>query len=58
MTMLNPCDLEIVTGGVLDNDYIDYLTRVMFYAKMDQVLSDLRNHGCTQEALDYVVAHW
>ena len=33
MTMLNPCDLEIVTGGVLDNDYIDYLTRVMFYAK-------------------------
>ena len=26
MTMLNPCDLEIVTGGVLDNDYIDYLT--------------------------------
>ena len=63
MTMLNPCDLEIVTGGVLDNDYIDYLTRVMFYAKradktLDQVLSDLRNHGCTQEALDYVVAHW
>ena len=56
MTMLNPCDLEIVTGGVLDNDYIDYLTRVMFYAKradktLDQVLSDLRNHGCTQEAL-------
>ena len=43
MTMLNPCDLEIVTGGVLDNDYIDYLTRVMFYAKradktLDQVL--------------------
>ena len=33
MTMLNPCDLEIVTGGVLDNDYIEYLTRVMFYAK-------------------------
>jgi hypothetical protein len=63
MTMLNPCDLEIVTGGVFDNDYIDYLTRVMFYAKradktLDQVLSDLRNHGCTQEALDYVVAHW
>ena len=56
MTMLNPCDLEIVTGGVLDNDYIEYLTRVMFYAKradktLDQVLSDLRNHGCTQEAL-------
>ena len=63
MTMLNPCDLEIVTGGVLDNDYIDYLTRVMFYAKradktLDQVLSDLRDRGCTQEALDYVVAHW
>ena len=63
MKILNPCDLEIVTGGVLDNDYIDYLTRVMFYAKradktLDQVLSDLRNHGCTQEALDYVVAHW
>lgn len=63
MTMLNPCDLEIVTGGDLDNDYIDYLTRVMFYAKkadktLDQVLSDLRNHGCTQEALDYVVAHY
>ena len=29
MTMLNPCDLEIVTGGVLDNDYIEYLTRVI-----------------------------
>ena len=63
MNMLKFSDLEIVTGGVLDNDYIDYLTRVMFYAKradktLDQVLSDLRNHGCTQEALDYVVAHW
>jgi hypothetical protein len=63
MTMLNPCDLEIVTGGVLDNDYIDYLTRVMFYAKradktLEQVLSDLRDRNCTQEALDYVVAHW
>ena len=63
MTILNTCDLEIVTGGVLDSDYIDYLTRVMFYAKradktLDQVLSDLRNHGCTQEALDYVVDHW
>ena len=63
MYTLKLSDLEIVTGGVLDNDYIDYLTRVMFYAKradktLDQVLSDLRNHGCTQEALDYVVAHW
>ena len=63
MTMLNPCDLEIVTGGVLDNDYIDYLTRVMFYAKradktLEQVLSDLRDRNCTQEALDFVVAHW
>ena len=63
MTMLNPCDLEIVTGGVLDNDYIDYLTKVMFYAKradktLEQVLSDLRDRNCTQEALDYVVAHW
>ena len=63
MTMLNPCDLEIVTGGVLDNDYIDYLTRVMFYAKradktLEQVLSDLRDRNCSQEALDYVVAHW
>ena len=63
MKMLKFSDLEKVTGGVLDNDYIDYLTRVMFYAKradktLDQVLSDLRNHGCTQEALDYVVAHW
>ena len=52
MTMLNPCDLEIVTGGVLDNDYIDYLTRVMFYAKradktLEQVLSDLRDRNCT-----------
>ena len=27
MTMLNPCDLEIVTGGVLDNDYIDAVRR-------------------------------
>ena len=63
MNMLKFSDLEKVTGGVLDNDYIDYLTRVMFYAKradktLDQVLSDLRNHGCTQEALEYVVAHW
>ena len=30
MTMLKLTDLEIVTGGVLDDDYIDYLTRVMF----------------------------
>ena len=56
-------DIEKVTGGVLDDDYIDYLTKVMFYAKradktLDQVLSDLRDRGCTQEALDYVVAHW
>ena len=63
MTMLKLSDIEKVTGGVLDDDYIDYLTRVMFYAKradktLDQVLSDLRNRGCTQEALDYVVAHW
>lgn len=63
MTMLKLSDIEKVTGGVLDDDYIDYLTRVMFYAKradktLDQVLSDLRGRGCTQEALDYVVAHW
>ena len=65
MTMLKLSDIDIekVTGGVLDDDYIDYLTRVMFYAKradktLDQVLSDLRDRGCTQEALDYVVAHW
>lgn len=63
MNMLKPSDLEIVTGGVLDNDYIDYLTRVMFYAKradktLEQVLSDLRDRNCTQEALDYVIAHW
>lgn len=63
MTMLKLSDVEKVTGGVLDDDYIDYLTRVMFYAKradktLDQVLSDLRDRGCTQEALDYVVAHW
>ena len=63
MNMLELSDLEIVTGGVLDNDYIDYLTRVMFYAKradktLEQVLSDLRDRNCTQEALDYVVAHW
>ena len=63
MNMLKSSDLEIVTGGVLDNDYIDYLTRVMFYAKradktLEQVLSDLRDRNCTQEALDYVVAHW
>ena len=63
MKMLKLSDLEIVTGGVLDNDYIDYLTKVIFYAKradntLDQVLSDLRNLGCTQEALEYVVAHW
>ena len=63
MKMLKFSDLEIVTGGVLDNDYIDYLTRVIFYAKradktLDQVLSDLRDRDCTQEALDYVVAHW
>ena len=63
MTKLKLSDIEKVTGGVLDDDYIDYLTRVMFYAKradktLDQVLSDLRDHGCTQEALDYVVAHW
>ena len=59
MTMLKLSDIEKVTGGVLDDDYIDYLTRVMFYAKradktLDQVLSDLRDRGCTQEALDYV----
>ena len=63
MTMLKLSDIEKVTGGVLDDDYIDYLTKVMFYAKradktLDQVLSDLRDRGCTQEALDYVVAHW
>lgn len=63
MTMLKLSDIKKVTGGVLDDDYIDYLTRVMFYAKradktLDQVLSDLRDRGCTQEALDYVVAHW
>ena len=63
MTMLKLSDIEKVTGGVLDDDYIDYLTRVMFYAKradktLDQVLSDLRDRGCTQEALDYVVDHW
>ena len=63
MTMLKLSDIEKVTGGVLDDDYIDYLKRVMFYAKradktLDQVLSDLRDRGCTQEALDYVVAHW
>ncbi len=63
MYMLKLSDLEIVTGGVLDNDYIEYLTRVMFYAKradktLEQVLSDLRDRNCTQEALDYVVAHW
>ena len=63
MNMLKFSDLEIVTGGVLDNDYTDYLTRVMFYAKradktLEQVLSDLRDRNCTQEALDYVVAHW
>ena len=63
MYMLKLSDLEIVTGGVLDNDYIDYLTRVIFYAKradktLEQVLSDLRDRNCTQEALDYVVAHW
>ena len=63
MTMLKLSDIEKVTGGVLDDDYIDYLTRVIFYAKradktLDQVLSDLRDRGCTQEALDYVVAHW
>ena len=63
MNMLKFSDLEIVTGGVLDNDYIEYLTRVMFYAKradktLEQVLSDLRDRNCTQEALDYVVAHW
>ena len=63
MTMLKLSNIEKVTGGVLDDDYIDYLTRVMFYAKradktLDQVLSDLRDRGCTQEALDYVVAHW
>ncbi len=63
MYMLKLSDLEIVTGGVLDNDYIEYLTRVMFYAKradktLEQVLSDLRDRNCTQEALDYVAAHW
>ena len=63
MNMLKLFDLEIVTGGVLDNDYIDYLTKVMYYAKradktLEQVLSDLRDRNCTQEALDYVVAHW
>ena len=63
MKMLKFSDLEKVTGGVLDNDYIDYLTRVMFYAKradktLEQVLSDLRDRNCTQEALDYVVALW
>ena len=61
--MLKLSDLETVTGGVLDDDYIDYLTRVIFYAKradktLEQVLSDLRDRNCTQEALDYVVAHW
>ena len=56
MTMLKLSDIEKVTGGVLDDDYIDYLTRVM--KTLDQVLSDLRDRGCTQEALDYVVAHW
>lgn len=63
MNKLKLSDLETVTGGVLDNDYIDYLTRVIFYAKradktLEQVLSDLRDRNCTQEALDYVVAHW
>ena len=63
MTMLKLSDIEKVTGGVLNDDYIDYLTRVMFYAKradktLDQVLSDLRDRGCTQEALDHVVAQW
>ena len=48
---------------VLNDDYIDYLTNVMFYAKradktLEQVLTDLRNHGCIQAALDYVAAHW
>ena len=52
MNMLKFSDLEIVTGGVLDNDYIDYLTRVMFYAKradkiLEQVLSDLHDRKCT-----------
>ena len=63
MNRLKLSDLEMVSGGVLDNDYIDYLTRVIFYAKradktLEQVLSDLRDRNCTQEALDYVVAHW
>ena len=63
MNRLKLSDLEMVSGGVLDNDYIDYLTRVIFYAKradktLKQVLSDLRDRNCTQEALDYVAAHW
>ena len=63
MNRLKLSDLEMVSGGVLDNDYIDYLTRVIFYAKradktLEQVLSDLRDRNCTQEALDYVAAHW
>ena len=50
MTMLKLSDIEKVTGGVLDDDYIDYLTRVMFYAKradktLDQVLSALGDGG-------------
>ena len=63
MNRLKLSDLEMVSGGALDNDYIDYLTRVIFYAKradktLEQVLSDLRDRNCTQEALDYVAAHW
>ena len=58
-----PPGCRVESGSRLDNDYIDYLTRVMFYAKradktLEQVLSDLRDRNCTQEALDYVVAHW
>ena len=29
MTMLKLYDIEKVTGSVLDDDYIDYLTRVI-----------------------------
>ena len=60
---LSDVDLEKVTGGVLNDDQIEYLTNVMFYAKradktLDQVLNDLRAHGCTQEMLEYVTTNW
>ena len=60
---LSDIDLEKVTGGVLNDDQLEYLDRVMFYAKqadkkLEQVLADLTAHGCNQEMLEYVKTNW